>query len=78
MVHVDPFIPALFLLALIQRWCIACISKSPHLYELHVCRSVVEQYMNDYGEASCYIFGIIPNSSILETIRQFLLRNTYD
>lgn len=78
MLHADPFVPALFILAIIQRWCIACISRDPLLYELHVCRSNVDRYMQNYGEISCYIFGLVPNKQNLDNIYQFLLSNTYD
>jgi len=78
LLHADPFVPALFLLSLIQRWCIACLSKDPQLFELHICRLMAPAYTDDYAEVACYIFGVEPNTAALEIIKNFVLRHTYE
>lgn len=78
MLNADPYTPALFLLSLIQRWCIACLSQDPNLSELHICRMLADAYLDKYAYIACYLFGLTPNEETLEIIKIYVTRNTYE
>lgn len=74
----DIYSPALFLLAMIQRNCLACLSNSPALNDLHICRSSIDSFMGRFSEIVCILFGIDHSEEVLDTIRSFLLERTHE
>ena len=77
----DLFTPSLFLLAKLQRTCIACTAGKDgknSLYDFHSCRLGIDDFLAENFELTCLLFNITNNEKSHYFIRNFLYENCYN
>lgn len=77
----DIWTPALFLLAILRRGCIACMAANDgaeSLREFHNCRLQAGDILNVYGDLSCMLFNIEYDDKAQFFLRRFLEDNSFD